>query len=170
MGRATTVIDRHLEKFDEAQRAALAATCDVIRAALPGAVEVLAYGMPTFKAGDESGPAIIGLDGFLRHNSLFPYSGAITTEFSAALEHYEQTKGSIHFAADRPFPAGLLKRILRARMRELNDAYPKKSGEFRAFHANGFLKATGRLRGDRRVGTWTTYDRAGAVRDITTYR
>ena len=154
--------DDHLRQFDDTQRAALQRTCDVIRAALPGAVEVISYGMPTFKAGDESGPAVIGLTGFTRHNSLFPYSSAVPRDLAAELADYPQTKGSIHFDRDRAFPAPLLKRILRVRIAEINDSYPKSSGEYRQFHANGFLKESGRMRGGERRGTWTTYDRSGA--------
>ena len=165
-----SVIDEHVEQFDEPQRAALSATADVIRAALPGAVEVMSYGMPTFKLGGADGPAIIGLDGFTRHNSLFPYSGSIPQEFAAELADYPQTKGSIHFDIAKPFPRALLRRILKARLAEINAGYPKKSGEYRQFHSNGFLKVSGRMRGDRKVGTWTTYDRAGEVRSTTTER
>lgn len=183
-------IDDHLDAFAPPQRAALSATCDVVRGALPGAVETIAYGMPTFTI---DGVAVLGLDGFTRHNSLFPYTGSITAEFAAELKDYEQTKGSIHFDRERPFPAPLLKRILRARIREINAAYPKKSGQSKEFYDNGFLKSSGKvtdghLRGSwtwyRRDGTtkrsgsfrngvqggvWTTYDRSGAPHTVTTF-
>lgn len=164
-----TVIDDHLAGFDEPQRAALLRTTGTIRAALPGAAEVISYGMPTFKLGGPDGPAIIGLDGFTGHNSLFPYSTAIAHAFADELVGYPQTKGSIHFERERPFPAGLLRRIITARIVEINATYPKRSGEYRQFHANGALRTSGRMRGDARVGTWTTYDRTGAVRSTTRY-
>lgn len=184
----TSPIDTHLDRFPDAQRSALAAACDTIRATLPGAEEVISYGMPTFKV---DGVAVIGLDGFARHNSLFPYSSGVLADFADELAGYVQTKGSVHFDRDRRFPAPLLKRILRTRIREINAGYPKKSGEFKEFYDNGCLKATGRMKGDdlhgswrwfRRdgtimrsgsfragvqVGTWTTYDRAGAPHRVT---
>ena len=165
-----SVIDEHLDAFDEPQRSALRATADVIRAALPGAVEVMSYGMPTFKLGGEDGPAIVGLDGFVRHNSLFPYSGSVAQQFAEELADYPQTKGSIHFDLATPFPRALLRRILKARLAEINAGYPKKSGEYRSFHSNGFPKESGRMRGDRKVGTWTAYDREGNEKSTTTYR
>lgn len=137
-------VDEHLARFTGDQLAALTATVATIRRALPGAVEVISYGMPTFKAGDATGPAVIGLDGFARHNSLFPYSGSITREFADELGRYEQTKGSIHFPLDRPFPATLLKRILKARIREINASYPKANGEFREYSLSGALLSSGR--------------------------
>lgn len=137
-------IDEHLARFTGDQLAALTATVATIRRAMPGAVEVISYGMPTFKAGDAKGPAVIGLDGFARHNSLFPYSGSITREFADELSRYEQTKGSIHFPVDRPFPATLLRRILKARIREINASYPKAHGEFREYSMSGALRRSGR--------------------------
>lgn len=124
-----TVIDEHLDKFGAAQRSALAATVATIRAALPEATEVISYGMPTFKIGGAKGVAVIGLDGFRRHNSLFPYSGGVLTVFADELAGYEQTKGSVHFAVDRAFPAGLLRRILKERIREINAKHPKSTGK-----------------------------------------
>lgn len=186
-----TVIDDHLRKFDAAQRAALEAVCTTIRSALPAAEETISYGMPTFKI---AGVAVVGLDGFVKHNSLFPYSGGVLSEFADALSAYPQTKGSIHFPLDRAFPAPLLKRLLKTRIREINAAYPKKSGEMKEFYDNGQLKASGRMKGDtltgawewfrrdgslmrtgafragQQVGEWTTYDSSGAVVKVTTFR
>lgn len=185
-----SVIDDHLRRFAPAQRAALADVCGTIRAALPGAEETISYGMPTFKV---AGVAVIGLDGFTQHNSLFPYSGGVLSDFASALEKYPQTKGSIHFPIDRAFPAPLLRRILKTRIREINAGYPKKSGEMREFYDNGHLKLSGRMSGDtmtgawswfrrdgsvmrtgsfragRQVGEWVTYDRAGAAHRVTRY-
>jgi uncharacterized protein YdhG (YjbR/CyaY superfamily) len=186
-----TAIDDHLARFDDAQRSALLATVATIRTALPGATEVISYGMPTFKIAGDRGVAVVGLDGFSNHNSLFPYSGLVLSEFADELAPYPGTKGSIHFERDRPFPAPLLKRILKARIREINDDYPKKSGEAVEFYDNGFVKASGRVkdgelhgawrwfrrdgtllrsgsfRAGAQVGEWTTYDRAGAPHRVT---
>lgn len=153
-------VDDHLDRFDGSQRAALLATRDVIRSTLPGAAETISYGMPTFKV---DGVAVVGLDGFIRHNSLFPYSGQLLAQFAVPLAPYEQTKGSIHFAVDRPFPAPLLKRLLRARIAEINASYPKKSGETKEFYDNGFLKMAGKVRGAELHGPWTWFRRDGSM-------
>lgn len=146
-------IDAHLARFTGDQLVALTATTETIRRALPGAAEVISYGMPTFKVGGESGIAVVGLDGFSRHNSLFPYSGSIPSDFADELAGYEQTKGSIHFAVDRPFPAMLLRRILKARIREINASYPKPNGEFREYTSTGALRRKGRVRKDGTLAT-----------------
>ncbi len=183
-------IDAHLARFDDPQRAALEATCNTIRRVLPGAAEVISYGMPTFKIG---GVAVVGVDGFTDHNSLFPYSGSVIETFRAELPEYVAAKGTLHFPRDRAFPAGPLKRVLATRIREINASYPKRSGEAREFYANGRLKSTGRIKDDKmhgawqffrrdgtrmrsgsfdrgtRVGTWTTYDATGEPHRVTTF-
>lgn len=159
----TSPIDDHLARFPDAQRAALSAVCETIRTALPGATEVISYGMPTFKVDGATGTAVIGLDGFSKHNSLFPYSGRVLTEFADALAPYEGTKGSIHFDRDRPFPAPLLKRILKVRLAEINAGYPKKSGESKEFYDNGFLKASGKVKDGELQGAWRWFRRDGTL-------
>jgi uncharacterized protein YdhG (YjbR/CyaY superfamily) len=162
----TDVIAEHLLPFDEVQRRALERTCATIASALPGAVGVLAYGMPTFKIGGPSGISVVGVAGFRQHNSLFPYSGEVLEQFADELGDRIASKGTIHFDRDRPFPAGLLRRILTVRIATVNASFPKRSGEFRSFHANGFPRETGRMRDGRRVGTWTTYDRSGIATGV----
>jgi uncharacterized protein YdhG (YjbR/CyaY superfamily) len=156
-----TVIDDHLARFDDAQRAALLATTTTIRTSLPGATEVISYGMPTFKL--DGGIAVIGLDGFTNHNSLFPYSGRVLSELADDLARYQGTKGSIHFDRDRPFPAPLLKRILKVRIAEINDGYPKKSGESREYYDNGVLKAAGKIKDGQLHGSWRWFRRDGTA-------
>jgi uncharacterized protein YdhG (YjbR/CyaY superfamily) len=156
-----SVIDAHLARFPDPQRRALAATVATIRRCLPGAAEAISYGMPTFRAGDDRGPAIVGIDGFRQHNSLFPYSGGVLEQFADEVDVH--SKGTIHFDRDRAFPAGVLRRILRLRIEEINAAYPKPSGEFRAYYATGGLRTLGRLRAGAPTGTWRHYRSDGSL-------
>lgn len=150
--------------------------------ALPGATPAISYGLPTLQV---DGISLIAINGFTRHNSLFPYSSGALKSLSKELSGYEQTKGSIHFPLDSPFPAPLLKRLLRVRLDEVNASFPNRAGHVRAFYDNGFLKYTGKMkeaqqhgdwswfrrdgslmrtgsfRNGRQVGQWTTYDRNG---------
>ena len=158
-----SVFDEHLEEFEGAQRSALAATVATARTALPGAVEVLAWGMPTFRAGDAEGPNILSVTGFKNHNSLFPHSGSLAESLGEALDGWDVTKGTIHFDRDRPFPAPLLKRILKARIVEINASYPKRNGELREYYDNGFAKARGRMKGEDLTGAWQWWRRDGSL-------
>jgi len=109
-------ITAHLKKFDKSQRDALQAVRVAIAELLPEADEVIKYGIPTFAI---NGKGVIGFDGYKNHNSIFPYSGSINEILRDDLSKYVQTKGSIHFDKEKPFPKALLKKILKERLRQL---------------------------------------------------
>ena len=109
-------VTSHLKKFDKPQRDALQAVREIIAEALPEAEEVIKYGIPTFAI---NGKGVIGFDGFKNHNSIFPYSGSLNARFKDELASYTQTKGSIHFATEKPFPKGLLKKIIKERLKQM---------------------------------------------------
>lgn len=111
-------VTAHLKKFDKPQRDALQAVRVAIAEILPGADEVIKYGIPTF-AIDSKG--VIGFDGYKNHNSIFPYSGSINEILKEDLAKYAQTKGSIHFDKEKPFPKALLKKIVKARLKQIEE-------------------------------------------------
>lgn len=109
-------ITAHLKKFDKPQRDALQTVRETIAEVLPDAEEVIKYGIPTFTV---NGKGVFGYDGFKKHNSLFPYSGSFNEIFKDELKGYEQTKSSIHFPIDKPFPKTLLKKLVKARLSQM---------------------------------------------------
>jgi uncharacterized protein YdhG (YjbR/CyaY superfamily) len=116
-------ITSHLKKFEKPQRDALQAVRVAIAEALPEADEVIKYGIPTFAI---DGKGVIGFDGYKNHNSIFPYSGSINALFKDELAVYEQTKGSIHFPVEKPFPKTLLRKIIKARLRQIEESALKR--------------------------------------------
>jgi uncharacterized protein YdhG (YjbR/CyaY superfamily) len=154
------LVDKHLKKFDFDQRAILQNLREMISAELPTATEVIKYGIPTFLINDV---AIIGFDGYKGHNSLFPYSGSTNSLLKAELAGYTQTKGSIHFALDKRFPKPLLRKIIKARISQINSAYPKKTGEFLEFYGNGVLKAAGKIKNQQMHGEWKWFRKDGVI-------
>lgn len=111
-------VTAHLKKFDKPQRAALEEVRRTISAAIPGCKEVIKYGIPTFVL---DGEAVIGFDGFNRHNSIFPYSGSFNVRMKEDLLGYTKTKGSIHFDRDKPMPKLLLRKIVKERLRQMQE-------------------------------------------------
>ena len=109
-------VTAHLKRFDKPQRDALQAVRVSIAEILPEADEVIKYGIPTFAI---NGKGVIGFDGWKNHNSIFPYSGSINQIFKEELAQYKQTKGSIHFDKEKPFPKTLLKKIIKERLRQI---------------------------------------------------
>ena len=109
-------VTAHLKKFDKPQRDALQAVRLAIAELLPDAEEVIKYGIPTFAI---EGKGVIGFDGYKNHNSIFPYSGSINQILKEDLSKYQQTKGSIHFNKEKPFPKALLKKIIKERLKQI---------------------------------------------------
>jgi len=153
-------ISTHLKKFGPEQRKILAMLRDQIAEALPSSVQVIKYGIPTFLI---EGVPVIGFDGYKNHNSIFPYSGSFNSRLAKELQKYEQTKGSIHFDLEKPFPKPLLKKILKARIEQINDSYPKKSGEYLEFYPNGLLKAKGKYKAGKLHGDWKWFRKTGVI-------
>lgn len=87
----------------------------VIHAAAPGAEEGISYGMPAFRQG---GRLLVWCAAFKEHLSLFPGAGVVRGH-AAALKGYSTAKGTIRFPLGEKLPAGLIARLVRARIAEL---------------------------------------------------
>lgn len=190
MGRAdAAAIRRHLADFPTPQRRALEAIQSSLRKLLPGADEVVAWGMPSYRV---DGDLVLSFSGFSEHNSLFPGAGVVRA-MRTELPGYETTKGTIHLPRDTAPPLSVLRTVVRARIEEINATYPKKSGIDKAFYDNGHLQRRGRIKGGlmhgpweffrrdgsplrsgrfdhgEQVGLWTTYDRSGRPQRTTDF-
>jgi uncharacterized protein YdhG (YjbR/CyaY superfamily) len=96
-------------------RAALIKIRQAIQAAAPGATLGMSYGMPTFRY---RGRMLVCFAAFKNHCSFFPASYAVMTANKKELGRYEVSKGTIRFTPDQPLSATLVKRMVKARVRE----------------------------------------------------
>jgi uncharacterized protein YdhG (YjbR/CyaY superfamily) len=116
------VVDKYLAGVPEEKRALLEKLRQTIRAVVPNAEEILWYQMPTFKF---EGRPLVTFAAFQNHCSLFPMSGAIIKAHEDDLKSFLTSKGTIRFTSDKPLPVALVKKIVRARIKE-NQARGKK--------------------------------------------
>jgi len=109
-------VEAYFAKLPEPARSTLQAVREAIRdAAPPEATEGFSYGVPAFKLG-------AGLAGYAagkKFCSYYPMSGRVITKLAKELIGYETTPGSIHFPLDQPLPASLVKKLVQARLAEL---------------------------------------------------
>jgi uncharacterized protein YdhG (YjbR/CyaY superfamily) len=112
-GGATT-IDQYLARVEPDQRAALEALRQVIRKAAPKAEEVITYGIPAFK---QNG-FVIGFAASAKHCSLHPMNNHTVADFASELSGYSVGTGTIRFTPDKPLPAALVTKIVKARVAE----------------------------------------------------
>jgi uncharacterized protein YdhG (YjbR/CyaY superfamily) len=112
----TTTMDAYLASLPPAQRAALEKLRQDIRAAAPLAEEGFSYGLPAFRL---DGRPLACFAAAANHCSLYPMSANVIRLHADDLARYETSKGTIRFAAEKPLPATLVRKIVKARMAEL---------------------------------------------------
>jgi len=123
MPKAAT-FDDCLANATPEQRGALEKVRKAIRASAPDAEEGVSYGMAAFRL---NGKPIAGLAAFTGHCSYFPMSGAVVAALKDDLKAYETSKGGIRFAAAKPLPVTLVRKLVKARIAEIADRASMKS-------------------------------------------
>ena len=108
-------IDDYLARVPEPARTALEKLRATIRSAVPPeTTEAISYGIPSFKY---QGP-LVGFAAFPKHCSLFVMSSTVLGPFKDELTGYQLSTGTIRFPVDKPLPAALVKRLVKARIAE----------------------------------------------------
>ena len=110
MKKASSV-NGYLKTVPRSARAALERLRRTIKAAAPEATEVISYGIPMFKHHG----MLVGYAAFKDHCSLF-MSTNITKALKKQLASYATSKGTIRFTADKPLPATLVRKLVKARI------------------------------------------------------
>lgn len=106
-------VDEYLEKLPADVRTVLGKLRATIKATAPRAEEAISYGMPGYKY---QGP-LVYFAAFSNHCSFFPGSSQIIKLYDE-LKSFKTAKGTIQFTIDKPLPAAIVKKIVKARMQE----------------------------------------------------
>jgi len=97
----------------------------VIRSvAPPEATEGISYGIPTFRYHR----ALVAFAAFKNHCSFFPMNAGLIATFKEELKGYPTSTGTIRFPVDKPLPAALVKKLVKARVAENGRRRPRPSG------------------------------------------
>jgi len=122
----TAAVEAYLAKVPEPARTTLEKVRVTIRSVVPkGTVEVLSYGMPAFRY---NGRALVAYAVFKDNCSFFPMQASLIDDMKDELKNYRTSKGTLQFPQDKPLPAALLKKMVRARLAEndIRDRVAKK--------------------------------------------
>jgi uncharacterized protein YdhG (YjbR/CyaY superfamily) len=112
-GGPAKTIDEYLARVPEPARTTLNKVRVVIRSVAPAeATETISYGIPTFKYKG----SLVGFGAFAKHCSLFPMGASVLNAFERELKDFRVSKGTLHFPLDKPLPAMLIKKIVKARI------------------------------------------------------
>ena len=108
-------VDEYLARVPQPARGTLNKVRAAIRSVVPEeATEAISYGIPTFKYKG----SLVAFGAFTKHCSLFPMSKAVVKKFHKELKNFPTSKGTIQFPQDKPLSATLLKKIVKARVKE----------------------------------------------------
>jgi len=106
-------VDEYLAAVPEPARSTLNRIRAMIRSAVPPeATEAITYRIPTFKYKG----SLLAFAAFTNHCSLFPMSLAVIDAFKNELKPFLASKGTIRFPLDKPLPAALVKKLVKARI------------------------------------------------------
>jgi len=124
MARKPTTIDEYLDIVGDERRSALDRLRKAIRKIVPAAEECISYGIPAFRI---HGVVVAGFAARAKGSSYFPFSGSTLKTLAQDLKEYEQTKSSLHIGADEVLPTALVRRLLKARIAEIQDRRPRST-------------------------------------------
>jgi uncharacterized protein YdhG (YjbR/CyaY superfamily) len=104
-------VEEYLSAVPEPQLSTLKKVRAAIQSVLPeDATECISYRIPCVKYKG----MLLGYAAFTDHCSLFGMSGTLLGPMKEDLKNYSTSKGTIRFAVDKPLPATLIKKLVRA--------------------------------------------------------
>lgn len=116
-------IDEYLAPLSNEKQAALEKLRRAIKSAAPKAEECISYQVPAFRLG---GRLLVAFGAAAKHCAFYP--GAFPVEaHKDELKAYDTSKGTIRFPADKPLPAALVRKLVKARIAE-HQKRDKKAG------------------------------------------
>ena len=108
-------VDKYLAAVSEPARSTLQTIRATIRSIVPPeTTEGISYGIPMFKYKG----SLVWFAAFSKHCSFFPGSLAVIAAFKNELRDCETSKGTIRFPVDKPLPATLVRKLVKARVAE----------------------------------------------------
>jgi uncharacterized protein YdhG (YjbR/CyaY superfamily) len=112
-GDGAAAVEAYLARVPEPARTTLEKLRATIRAAAPkDATEEISYCMPAFRYKG----GLVAYAAFKQHCSFFPMSAKLLDDFAGELKNYRTSKGTLQFPPDRPLPAALVKKMVKARV------------------------------------------------------
>lgn len=108
-------VDEYLARIPQPARSTLQKVRAAIRsAAPPEATETISYGIPALRCNG----VLMWFAAFSKHCSLFP-TASVIEKFKDELKGYTISKGTIQFPTDKPLPAALIQKMVKARVEQM---------------------------------------------------
>jgi uncharacterized protein YdhG (YjbR/CyaY superfamily) len=115
MAAKPRTIDEYLAASSPDKRAALEKLRKTIRAAAPKAEECISYQLAAFRL---DGRMLVAFGATTNHCAFYLMSSSTVEVHKGELEDYDTSKGTIRFRTDKPLPAALVRKLVKARIAE----------------------------------------------------
>jgi uncharacterized protein YdhG (YjbR/CyaY superfamily) len=119
---AATTIDEYIAEFPSNVQHKLQDVRRVIRAAAPDAEDAIKYRIPKFVLNEN----LVHFAAFDKHIGFYPTPSGIAA-FKDELSAYHSAKGSVQFPLDEPIPLGLIRKIVKFRVKEVREKQAAKA-------------------------------------------
>lgn len=120
---AAKSVEEYLAGVPEPARGTLKKVRAAIRSAAPrGTMEVISYGIPAFRHNG----VLVWYAAFAKHCSFFP-TAAVIEKFKKELKGFTTSKGTIQFPTNKPLAATLVKKMVKARVAQVEMEIEKAS-------------------------------------------
>jgi len=114
MANKPRTIDEYLARLSDDKRAALENLRKSIRAAAPMAEECISYQIPAYR---QNG-MLVGFGAAANHCAFYLMSSSTVGKHQDELKGYDTSKGTIRFQAAKPLPVALVRKLVKARIKE----------------------------------------------------
>lgn len=111
--KTITTIDEYIDTFPIDVQEILEQVRQTIKSSAPKAEEAISYMIPTFKLYGN----LVHFAAYKNHIGFYPASSGVRA-FAKELTSYNTSKGTIQFPIDQPMPLGLIRKIVKFRVRE----------------------------------------------------
>lgn len=152
-------IDEYLQALPDEQRQLLQRVRAQIRAAAPEAQEYIGYGMPGFKV---AGRPLLYLGAAKNHCAL--YGARADAALAQELSGWKQSKGTIQFTLDKPLPATIVKRIVKARLAALAERVGDKPAARKSTPKAALAKRTSHGKASKKKAATSSQRAAASAR------
>ena len=109
-----TTIDEYLAGVTDDQRAVLQHLPKTIKAAAPKAEECVSYQLAAFRHNG----MLVAFGATDKHCAFYPMSSTMVEAHKDLLKDFDTSKGTIRFQPDKPIPATLIRKMVKARLAE----------------------------------------------------
>jgi uncharacterized protein YdhG (YjbR/CyaY superfamily) len=113
-----SMIDELIDQFSAPQKVEMERIRKIVKKIVPGAEEVISYGIPAFKYQNKY---LIGYCAYKKHLSIFPTSGPIDA-LRNKLVAYKLSRGTIQFTLENPIPETIIREIVQIRLDAISNS------------------------------------------------